>query len=71
MKLVYYSTGNEVKSGDTVHIDGHAYFVMETREPHKPSSTGRVLCKAMDDRGWVHEWYPSVIAAHWIERGDR
>lgn len=67
MKLVYSQSGKEVKSGDTVHIDGHAYFVMETREPHKPSSTGRVLCKAMDDKGWVHEWYPGVIGAEWVD----
>jgi len=67
MKLVYYSTGSEVKTGDVVHVDGKPYYVMDMREPHKPSSTGRVLCKAMDERAWVHEWYTSVIAAQWVD----
>ena len=67
MKLIYYSTGSEVKTGDVVHVDGKPYYVMDMREPHKPSSTGRVFCKAMDERAWVHEWYPSVIAAQWVD----
>jgi hypothetical protein len=71
MKLVYESTGVEVKTGDVVHVKGTPYFVMETREPHKPSSTGRVFCKAMNDQGWVNEWFPSVIGADWIDRKDR
>jgi hypothetical protein len=71
MKLVYESTGVEVKTGDVVHVRGVPYFVMETREPHKPSSTGRVFCKAMNDQGWVNEWFPGVIGADWIERDDR
>jgi hypothetical protein len=66
MKLVYASTGLEVKSGDTVHVDGKPFYVMDMREPHKPSSTGRVLCKAMSDKAWINEWYPGVIGAVWI-----
>jgi len=67
MKLVYESTGVEVKTGDVVHVRGVPYFVMETREPHKPSSTGRVLCKAMSDNAWLNEWYPGVIGAEWVD----
>jgi len=71
MKLVYESSGVEVKTGDTVHVDGEPYYVMTITEPHKPSSTGRVFCKAMGERGWACEWFPGVIGAKWIDRGDR
>ena len=66
MKLVYASTGLEVKSGDVVHVDGKPFYIMDMREPHKSSSTGRVLCKAMSDKAWINEWYPGVIGAVWI-----
>ena len=67
MKLVYSKSGKEVKTGDVVHIDGEPYYIMETREPHKPSSTGRVFCKAMGERGWARELYPSVVGAEWVD----
>jgi len=67
MKLVYASTGLEVKSGDVVHVKGKPFYVMDMREPHKPSSSGRVLCKAMSDNAWLNEWYPGVIGAVWTD----
>lgn len=70
MKLVYESSGVEVKTGDVVHVKGTPHYVMTITEPHKPSSTGRVLCKAMVERGWVCEWFPGVIGAKWIDRED-
>ena len=72
MKLVYDITNNPpVKLGDPVIVSGTPYYVMSIVKPHKPSSTGRVLCKAMTEEAWICEWYPSVIGAKWIEREDQ
>jgi hypothetical protein len=72
MRLVYDESGDvEVKCGDVVHVDNTPYFVMSVVKPHKPASTGRVLCKAMTENAWINEWFPCVIGATWIEREDR
>ena len=72
MRLVYEESGDApVKIGDPVIVRGTPYYVMGIIEPHKPSSTGRVLCKAMTEEAWLCEWYPSVIKAKWIEREDQ
>ena len=72
MRLVYDESGDApVQIGDPVIVSGTPYYVMSITEPHKPSSTGRVLCKAMTEEGWVCEWFPSVIGAKWIEREDQ
>lgn len=72
MKLVYEESGDvEVKCGDVVHIDNTPYYVMSVVKPHKPASTGRVLCKAMNEQGWINEWFPSVIGAKWVGRTDQ
>lgn len=71
MRLVYEESGDApVQIGDTVHVSGVPYFVYSITKPHKPSSTGRVICQAMTDRPWFCEWFPSVIGAKWIERED-
>jgi hypothetical protein len=72
MRLVYSESGDvEVKTGDVVHVRNVPHYVMSIVKPHKPASTGRVLCKAMTEEGWVCEWFPSVIGAEWIEREDQ
>ena len=72
MRLVYEESGDvEVKTGDVVHVRNVPYYVMSVIKPHKPSSTGRVLCKAMTEDAWINEWFPSVIKAKWIEREDQ
>lgn len=72
MRLVYEESGDvEVKTGDVVHVRNTPYYVMSVVKPHKPSSTGRVLCKSMTEEGWVEEWFPGVIKAKWIEREDQ
>ena len=72
MRLVYDESGDApVEIGDPVIVQGTPYYVMSITKPHKPSSTGRVLCKAMTEEGWVCESYPSVIGAKWIEREDQ
>ena len=72
MRLVYEgSDGAPVKIGDPVIVKGTPYYVMSIIRPHKPASTGRVICKAMTEVSWICEWYPSVIGAKWIEREDQ
>ena len=72
MRLVYEGSNNApVVLGDVVHVKGTPYYVMSITKPHKPASTGRVLCKAMTEEAWVCEWFPCVIGATWIEREDR
>jgi len=70
MKLVYETTGEEVKAGDrTETFRGEPCTVKYVVEPHKPSSTGRVCLEFSDD--WKHEYFPGVIGAKWIDREDR
>ena len=72
MKLVYSDSDNaEVKCGDVIHLSNRPYYIVSIVKPHKPSSTGRVMCKAMDENGWTSEWFPSVIGAEWIDRTDQ
>ena len=72
MRLVYDESGDApVLVGDVVHVRGTPYTILDIREPHKPSSTGRVVCKAMTEEGWLTEWFPHVVHAHWIERDDQ
>jgi hypothetical protein len=71
MRLVYAGTNDEVKCGDVVHIDSIPHYVEMFREPHKPSSSGKVYVKEMTELGFGKEFYVSVIGAEWIEREDR
>ena len=66
MRLVYKTTGDPVKVGDVIPSLG---IVMFFREPHKPSSEGKVTLRI--NRVSCQEYYVSVIGAHWIEREDR
>lgn len=69
MKLVYEKTGALVKVGDEVELRFGLANIIDIVEPHKPSSTGRVYVEYKDgNRGG---YFPSVIDAKWIERGDR
>jgi len=70
MKLIYENTGEPVKAGDLVSAqDGELFRLDFYREPHKPSSTGRVYVTRLDG-GRQRELFPSVIGAKWIERTD-
>lgn len=71
MQLVYENTTSPVQVGDIVHIKNKSYYIQAIIEPHKPSSTGRVWCKSMCERGYTQEWFPSVIGAKWIGRTDQ
>jgi hypothetical protein len=69
MKLVYKDSGAVVNVGDVCLIDGEGYTVVFFREPHKPSSSGKV--SVADASDFTRELYVSVIGAEWIERDDR
>jgi hypothetical protein len=72
MRLVYDESGDaQVQVGDVVHVRGIPYTILALREPHKPSSTGRVICQSMTEEKWLTEWFPNVVHAHWIERDDQ
>lgn len=71
MQLIYQNTNKAVQSGDVVHVRNQAYYVEAIIEPHKPSSTGRVWCRSMDEYRLFREWFPSVIGARWKGRTDQ
>jgi hypothetical protein len=61
MKLIG-SFGKELKPGDkVVTFRGDEMTFKSGREPHKPSSTGRVYLT--DSEGHEHEFFPGVIGA--------
>lgn len=45
---------------------GDEATLVSATPPHKPSSTGRVCVE--DDKGFIHEVYPSVIGLSWVEQ---
>lgn len=58
--------GKEVKIGDkAVTFRGENVIVTGMREPHKPSSTGRVYVQ--HENGDEREYFPTVIGAKWVE----
>lgn len=77
MKLVYQSTGLEVKVGDRVDVsrenDLHSEFVYITaiQRPRTPASTGRVYAQREGGPDYSAGFFPSVIGAKWIEREDQ
>ena len=71
MRLIYEKTGEEVRAGDLVSSqDGELFRLDFYREPHKPSSTGRVYVTRMVEQGGQLEFFPSVVGAKWVERED-
>ena len=69
MKLIHSVTLNEVHIGDGVtDIDGEIYEVGGFIEPHKPSSTGRVIVKQQLSEKMSHtmEYFPSVFNLKFI-----
>lgn len=71
MRLVYKATGKEVKVGDIVTTSrGDKCEVKYFRQPHKPSSSGKVTVQFEGSNSSM-EYYVSVIGAEWIEIEDR
>lgn len=71
MRLVYTKSGAEVKVGDEIKLhDGSFVVVLSIELPHKPSSTGRVHVRGKRKDDFPRSFYPNVIDAEWVERGD-
>ena len=71
MRLIYSKTEQEVKTGDVVHINDVPHYVQFFSKPHKPSSSGHVVVREMDDTRFGAQYYVGVIGAEWIEREDQ
>lgn len=66
-KLINEETGVEIKRGDLIKsFRGEDYILTGFKEPHKPSSTGRVYVTPVSG-GLAREFFPSVIGAKIIE----
>lgn len=71
MKLIYESTGKEVKEGDvTKTANLNTVTILSFSKPHKPSSEGKVTVKH-GIHGPTQELYVGVIGAKWIDREDQ
>ena len=67
--LVYTESGEEVKVGDGVTLNGETHMVTYFCHPHKPSASGRVTVQALN--GQCYEYYVTVIGAKWVNRRDQ
>ena len=63
MKLVYTKNALPVERNDVVISRDEMFVVTGWREPHKPSSTGRVYVR--DEHG-EHEFFPGVFDMKFI-----
>jgi hypothetical protein len=66
LKLLSKTTGIELLVGDIVHdFRNDPHVLIDARPPHKPSSSGFVTLRSMDEHAFVAEYYASVIDAEW------
>lgn len=70
MRLIYKQSGEEVKVGDPICLDGQDGKVTYFREPHKAQSSGKVTVR-MNGSVYEEEYYVGIINAHWTDRGGR
>ena len=71
MKLIYEASGIEVKINDIVSVDSRDYVVESIEKPRHAGSTGRVyISRASKTNDMRRGYFPSVIKAKWIERGN-
>lgn len=76
MKLIFTKTQKPVTVGmDVVSNSNENFRVVGIQEPHSPASTGRIVVKSVDSKGFsfgeMQGFYPSVFGAEWIDREDR
>jgi hypothetical protein len=66
LKLLSKTTGIELVIGDIVHdFRNEPHVLVDARPPHKPSSSGFVTLRSMDEHAFVAECYAGVIDAEW------
>jgi hypothetical protein len=67
MKLLD-ATGREAQLGQYYPtFRGDMYLLVGAREPHKPSSTGRVYVKVSQD-ATTTEFFPGVFGMKWAQQ---
>ena len=70
MNLIYTESRERVRIGDIVDLGkGEMVEVKYFREPHKPSSQGKVSVETVNS-AYQREYYVSVIGAEWVDRED-
>ena len=66
MQLINQTTGDPIRTGDTVHdFRGKRWILEGGKPPHKESSSGFVWLRSTDERRTSREFYPFVINAKW------
>lgn len=66
--LIHKETGEAVQAKELVRGRHNEAWVVEGgTPPHKPSSTGRVWVRALDDTTWNREFFPQVFNMKWVE----
>ena len=67
MRLLDKTTGKELIIGEIVHdFRNDPHVLIDARPPHKPSSTGFVTLRSMDEYASLREYYAGVIDAEWV-----
>jgi len=67
MRLINKTTRKELVVGEVVHdFRDQPHVLIDARPPHKPSSSGFVTLRSMDERAFVAECYAGVIDAEWV-----
>lgn len=68
-KLVWQASNGDAEKGEVLTcFRGEYYVLMGGTPPHKPSSTGRVWVRLLDNPEWNREFFPSVFDLKWIEQ---
>ena len=70
MNLIYNHNQKPVEVGDIIELDDMIVKVRYFREPHKPSSSGKMSVDVLGVVG-ESEFFVGVLGAQWINREDQ
>ena len=62
---LYNKNGLEVYVKELINNDGEYWVVEGGTPPHKPSSSGRVWVRLLDNPEWNREFFPHVFGMEW------
>lgn len=62
---LYNKNGLEVYVKELIDNDGEYWVVEGGDPPHKPSSSGRVWVRLLDNPEWTREFFPHVFDMKW------
>lgn len=73
MNLIYNHNQESVEVGDIIELNDMTVKVRYFREPHKPSSSGKISVDVLnvDGENVCREFYVGVLGARWINREDQ